>query len=76
MPRNDSKTRGEMEMLEQWTLMNTREVATFLRCSTQQIARLRKRGFPTIKMGEMVRFSKDEVMDWMTFQHRALNLGG
>ncbi len=75
MTRNDSKTRGEMEMLEQGTLMNTREMATFLRCSTRQIARLRKRGFPTIRMGGMVRFSKGEVMNWMTFQHRALNLG-
>jgi len=56
-------------------LLNTKELATFLRCSTRHIARLRKMGLPTITLGRLVRFSMNEVIEWSLFRYRALNLG-
>lgn len=56
-------------------LLNTKELAAFLRCLTRHIARLRKMGLPTITLGRLVRFSMNEVIEWSLFRYRALNLG-
>jgi len=55
---------------EKRTLMTTQELADFFGCSRRHIDRLRKLGLPDIKVGELVRFSEKEVLDWLAFQRR------
>ena len=55
-------------------LMTTQELADFLGCSRRHIDRLRKLGLPDIKVGQLVRFSEKEVLDWLAFQR--LDFGG
>lgn len=55
---------------EKRVLMTTQELADFLGCSRRHIDRLRKLGLPDIKVGELVRFSEKEVLDWLAFQRR------
>ncbi len=55
---------------EKRVLMTTQELADFLGCSRRHIDRLRKMGLPDIKVGELVRFSEKEVLDWLAFQRR------
>ena len=59
---------------EKRVLMTTQELADFLSCSRRHIDRLRKLGLPDIKVGELVRFSEKEVLDWLAFQR--LDFGG
>lgn len=58
------------EAPEKRALMTTQELADFLGCSRRHIDRLRKMGLPDIKVGELVRFSEKEVLDWLAFQRR------
>jgi excisionase family DNA binding protein len=55
---------------EKRALMTTQELAKFLCCSRRHIDRLRKMGLPDIKVGELVRFSEKEVLDWLEFQRQ------
>jgi excisionase family DNA binding protein len=55
---------------EKRALMTTKELAKFLGCSRRHIDRLRKRGLPDIKVGELVRFSEKAVLDWLEFQRQ------
>ena len=55
---------------EKRALMTTQELADFLGCSRRHIDRLRKLGLPDIKVGELVRFSEKEVLDWLEFQRQ------
>ena len=57
------------EAPEKRALMTTQELATFLRCSKRHVQRLRKAGLPDIKVGELVRFSETDVLDWLD-RHR------
>jgi excisionase family DNA binding protein len=50
---------------EKRALMTTQELATFLRCSKRHVQRLRKAGLPDIKVGELVRFSEKDVLEWL-----------
>ena len=56
------------EAPEKRVLMTTQELATFLRCSKRHVQRLRKAGLPDIKVGELVRFSEKDVLDWLDRQ--------
>ena len=49
-------------------LMTTQELAKFLGCSRRHIDRLRKVGLPDIKVGELVRFSEKDVLEWLERQ--------
>ena len=70
--RQGVKTRDNtrQDAPEKRVLMTTQELADFLGCSRRHIDRLRKLGLPDIKVGELVRFSEKEVLDWLAFQRR------
>ncbi len=53
---------------EKRVLMTTQELAKFLGCSRRHIDRLRKLGLPDIKVGELVRFSEKDVLEWLNRQ--------
>tara|TARA_B100000902_G_scaffold127275_1_gene126748 strand:- start:33 stop:293 length:261 start_codon:yes stop_codon:yes gene_type:complete len=46
-------------------LMNTKEIAQFIKLSPKQIGRLRNRGLPFLKIGKLVRFNPEAVLQWL-----------
>ncbi len=48
--------------------MDTPEIAQLIKLSTKQVGRLRKEGLPFLKIGKLVRFNPEEVLQWL--QHR------
>ena len=54
----------------------TRELATYLRCSTRTVERQREKEVPFKKFGNKFLFEKGEVEAWIARNGRALSAGG
>jgi len=57
----------DINALEKQILLTTREAATLLRISRQTLERMRCEGSgpPFIKIGRNVRYSQQDLIDWM-----------
>jgi hypothetical protein len=49
-------------------LVDKQDLARQLRCSAAHIDHLRKRGLPTVMMGQAVRFEPAKVIEWLHTQ--------
>lgn len=51
-------------------LMTVKDLMEYLQVSQRTVYNLREAGLPTIKIGNMVRYSKDEVDKWIKEQNK------
>ena len=51
-------------------LLTKQELSKLLKVTEATIDRWRKAGMPFIKTGKLVRFKKEEVMDWFKSQQK------
>ena len=52
--------------------LNVQEVADLLKCSVRTVNYLRtNEGFPCVKLGRLVRFSRDAVQAWLEERQKA-----
>jgi excisionase family DNA binding protein len=51
-------------------ILTKEELATYLKVTPRTIDRLRKTGLPSFKVGDSVRFKKDEVLKWLEEQNK------
>ena len=41
------------------------ELAEYLKVTPRMVDKLRKQGMPFLKLGKLVRFNKDETLEWI-----------
>jgi len=41
------------------------ELAKYLKITVRMVDKLRTEGMPSFKVGKLIRFKKDEVMEWL-----------
>ena len=51
-------------------ILTREELANYLKLTPRTIDRLRKTGLPCFKIGDSVRFKKDEVLKWIDEQNK------
>lgn len=56
------------EMMKRPALIDKQQLAQQLLCSAAHIDHLRKRGLPTLYVGQAVRFDLSAVLDWLRVQ--------
>ena len=55
----------EQSLLIPTGLWDTAQLAAYLHCSQRHIFNLRKRGMPSFRLGDVVRFDIGQVTDWL-----------
>jgi excisionase family DNA binding protein len=63
--RSGMKPSEPSHSVDDCALWSTEELANYLGCTSRHVARLRVEGLPVIRVGHLVRFMPNRVIEWL-----------